>query len=63
MYGNGKSLRRYLAAFLSFFSLMMTLENEASCRLPGSMPGILVMNLRGFLAFLTPLPDQEPYAR
>lgn len=26
VYGNGRSWRRYLAAFLSFFSLMMTFE-------------------------------------
>ena len=60
VYGNGKSFRRYLAAFLSFFSLMMTFECEASLRSEAAIPGILVMNFLALRCFLTPLPDQAP---
>lgn len=50
----------YLAAFLSFFSLMITWLRAASLRLSASIPAILVTNLRGFLIFFEPLPPQAP---
>jgi len=50
----------YLAAFLSFFSLMMTWFRVASLRLSASTPAIFVTNLRGFLSFFEPLPPHAP---
>lgn len=60
VYGNGKSLSMYLAAFLSLRSLMITWLSLASLRWEASTPSIFLTNLRAFFDFFAPLPAQAP---
>lgn len=61
VYGKGKSLTMYFAAFLSRLSEMITCALLKSERDVGSTPATFLMRYGFGGAFLAPRPPQDPY--